>query len=245
MSDQETHSWVTTTWPGILKARGEGNTAQKARNELLVRYHEAVYHYLKLKIKEPSVAEDLYSNFALRLLQSDDLVRRADPQKGRFRNYLKTALHHMVMDHYRGKNRKGAFVPLEAAPHEPVAVDDAEQDFSPIWRQELLNQTWKALEEAETKSGQIHCTVLRCASDHPDLKGPQLAEHLSTQLGKSITPENVRQLLHRARDQFAKLLLEEVERSLENPTLDELEKELIELELLSYCKKSLEARRKG
>ncbi|HVS37989.1 MAG TPA: hypothetical protein VMS17_20685 [Gemmataceae bacterium] len=242
------HSWVTTIWSGVFGGRGDDGDAKKARNHLLVRYHEAVYHYFVAKIRDPNAAHELYSNFAVKLIETDRILKNADPSRGRFRHYLKAALHHMVIDYYRSKKRGEQLrrMTFDPAEHDVIATnDEAERDadFSPIWRQELLNQAWKTLQTLEDRTGQPHYTVLRCQSDNPDLRAPQLAERLSAKLGKPFTPEAVRQALHRARGKFAALLLEEVERTLESPTIDDLEAELIDQQLLPYCKKALEERR--
>ena len=50
-------------------------------------------------------------------------------------------------------------------------------------------------------------------------------------------------MLHRAREQFANLLLDEVEQSLDDPSHDDLEEELIELQLIEYCRDALADRR--
>lgn len=241
------HSWVMTAWSGVFQGRGEGHGARQARNELLVRYHEAVYHYFLAKIRDPHAANELYSNFAVKLIETDRILKNADPTRGRFRHYLKAALHHMVIDYYRSQKRgqKVGQIAFDPAQHDVIEVNEDERDgdFSPIWRQELLNQAWKALQAIEQTSAQPHYTVLRCQSDNPDLKALQLAELLTTRLGKPFTPDSVRQALHRAREKFAVLLLEEVERTLESPTPDELEAELIDQQLLPYCKKALARRR--
>jgi RNA polymerase sigma-70 factor (ECF subfamily) len=238
-------SWMATTWPRILQGRGEDERALQARNELLMRYHEAVYHYFLRTIRDPHAAQELYSNFALRLIESDALIRRADPQRGRFRSYLKTALHNMVIDYYRKQARERRVQPLSLDPATHDVPDQDDNTFSPVWRQELLNQAWKALEQSDRKSGQSFYVVLRFQSEHPELKAPQLAEQLGPRLGKSLTAEAVRQILHRGREKFAELLLAEVERSLEEPTLDELEQELVELQLLAVCRKAIDKRRAG
>jgi DNA-directed RNA polymerase specialized sigma24 family protein len=240
------HSWVVTTWSGVFKGRGEGDTAKRARNELLVRYHEAVYHYFLAKIRDPNAARELYSNFAVKLIENDRILTNVDPARGRFRHYLKAALHHMVIDYYRNRAREPLRrINFDPAEHDVIDPNEGEgdRDFSPIWRQELLNQAWKALQTLEQRSGQPHYTVLRCQSDNPDLKGPQLAERLSAKLGKPFSHDGVRAALHRARAKFAALLLEEVERTMDSPTLDKLEEELIDQQLLPYCKKALEERR--
>jgi hypothetical protein len=52
-------------------------------------------------------------------------------------------------------------------------------------------------------------------------------------------------LIHRAREQFADLLLDEIMPSLERPTLDTLEEELIDLDLIEYCRGALDQRRQA
>ena len=236
------HSWVMTTWDGVFNGRGEGDDAKRARHSLLLRYHEAVYHYFLRKIRDPHAAHELYSNFAVKIIESDRLLKRADPARGRFRNYLKTALHHMVVDYYRARKVGGKVgqIVFDPAEHDAAADDDFSEQ---VWPQELLNQAWKALQSQEKQTGQPHYTVLRCQSDNPGLKAPQLAERLTVLLGKLYTSESVRQALHRAREKFAGFLLEEVERTLESPTPEELEAELIDLKLLAYCQKALAKRR--
>ena len=116
----------------------------------------------------------------------------------------------MVIDYYRARKAGGKVgqIVFDPAEHD-VAADD---DFSEqVWPQELLNQAWKTLQSLEKQTGQPHYTVLRCQSDNPGLKAPQLAERLTVLLGKPYTSESVRQALHRAREKFAGFLLEEVE----------------------------------
>jgi RNA polymerase sigma-70 factor (ECF subfamily) len=66
-----------------------------------------------------------------------------------------------------------------------------------------------------------------------------MAEQLSATLGKPLTAAGVRQTLHRAREKFADLVLEEVLHSLATPTVEQLEEELTELGLLDYCRPAL------
>jgi RNA polymerase sigma factor (sigma-70 family) len=238
VNDNLLHTWVKTAWSKILLGRGEGDAAQEARSELLVRYHEVVLRYFLAKLRDEQAARELYSNFALRLLESDALIKSADPRRGPFRHYLKRALHNMVRDHFR-RLRGARGVTLD----DDLPDDAPDDDFRREWPQELLNQAWKALEEHDRAAQSHHYTVLRCQSDHPDLKPSELADLLSAKLGKPMAPEAIRKALQRARERFAQLLLAEVERSLGNPTLDELEQELIDLQLLAICKKALSERR--
>jgi hypothetical protein len=78
--------------------------------------------------------------------------------------------------------------------------------------------------------------VLRCKTDQPEARSAQLADQVSAQLGKAVTGESVRQLVHRARRRFAELLVEEVGRSLNTTAPDRVAEELIELGLMCYCR---------
>jgi RNA polymerase sigma factor (sigma-70 family) len=239
VNDPTPHSWVETAWSQILLGRGEGDTAQRARAELVLRYHEVVYRYFRAKLRNEHAAQEMYSNFTLRLLETDALIRTADPQRGPFRRYLRRALRNMVRDYFRRLRTHR----LEQLPEEVADEAARDDDFVREWRQELLNHAWKALEEYDRFAGSQHYPVLRFQSDHPDLKPEQLVEQLGAVLGEPLTQEAARQARHRARYRFGQLLLAEVERSLQEPTLDELEQELADLELLAYCKQPLKERR--
>jgi RNA polymerase sigma-70 factor (ECF subfamily) len=167
----------------------------------------------------------------LRFLRGD--FRRADPQRGRFRDYVKTALIHLVNDYYRAQRERPG--PLPADVSGPAAPADADAQFLASWGEELLNRTWAALAETNPT---FHA-VLLAHVQHPDLQSPQLAEQLTAQLGKPFTATHIRVTLHRAREKFADLLLEEVARSLETPTEAELEQELRDLRLLKLCTSAL------
>jgi hypothetical protein len=70
-----------------------------------------------------------------------------------------------------------------------------------------------------------------------------MAEQLAARLGKPVSATSMRQTLHRARDRFAELLLDEVVQTLGRSAEEDLEQELIELNLLTYCQAALDRRR--
>jgi RNA polymerase sigma factor (sigma-70 family) len=241
--DIEQHlSHISTQWTMLYLAhRGEALEVAEARQTLMLRYCGAVYRYLLRAVRDVNVAEDLTQEFALRFIQGR--FGQVDREQGRFRNYVKGALFRLVQDHYRalGKNRPvsldGQFA--VAAPDEAEA---AEQAFRESWRQELLSRAWKALEQVQGETGQPYHDVLRCRVDQPDLSSKQLAEQMAARLGKPITAAGVRQLLHRARERFAELLLDDIRQSLEGAPADQIAEELAELNLLKYCKDILDRR---
>lgn len=241
---------LATQWSRVFEAQASrGDRAEVARHELLVRYHQAVHRYFQDQLRDPHAAGKLISNFALRVLEVHAFLRRADPQRGRFRDYLRTILRRMVVDHYREQQRdQKKQQPLIAGsddePAELASTPDEDQRFIALWRQELIDQAWKGLEDAEKKTGQPYAAFLRYQSDHPGCRSADIAAHFTSH-GKKFTAAGARQLIHRARERFGELLVEEVARSLrsgeEKVAADHIERELIELNLLfSYCKAALE-----
>jgi hypothetical protein len=125
----------------------------------------------------------------------------------------------------------------------------AEQElaWTRSWREELLAKAWQALAEVERSSGTPYHAVLRFRLDHPELHSPDLAAQLGAQLGKPLTAASVRVLIHRAREMFAERLFDLVLNSVDGDALagDSLaaaEQELIELNLLDYCRSALRRR---
>src|SRR5262249_49941536 len=143
------------------------------------------------------------------------------------------------------KKRKRSPQPLNPDAPEPAAeASTAEQDreFLTSWRDELLARAWTALDAFEKESGKPFYKVLRFRVEHAELSSAQLAEQLGAQMGKSLTAAGFRQTLHRAREKFADLVLDQVLQSLDNPSAEHLEQELIDLGLLDYCRPALEQR---
>jgi RNA polymerase sigma-70 factor (ECF subfamily) len=239
-------SQLATLWSVVRQAhQGPAEDMRAARQLLLERYRGAARRYLLGALREADAAEELFQEFALRFLRGD--FRRADPQRGRFRNFLKTALFRLVV-HYRRRQQRQP-LPLREDALQLARRDDdlapAEHEFLYCWRQELLARAWQALQRESEKTGRAFYAVLRFRADNAALRSPEMAQQLGSQLGRTLTAACVRQLLHRARERFADALLDEVVHSLDRPTQEQLEQELIDLGLLEYCRPALQRRNCG
>jgi RNA polymerase sigma factor (sigma-70 family) len=239
-------SQIATQWSVIFQAhQRESAAVTEAQRLLMQRYAGPVYRYLLGIARDPDVADDLAQEFALRFLRGD--FHRVDPSHGRFRDFVKAALRHLAVDHRRrqeARRRRVAVGEVDlAALAEPPP--DPDERFVQDWREALLARAWEALARVEEETGQPFHTLLRFRAEHPEVRSAQMAEQLSARLGKPLTAAGVRQTLHRARDRYADLLLDEVARSLERPGPEELADELVELNLLTYCRPALERRREG
>jgi RNA polymerase sigma-70 factor (ECF subfamily) len=190
------------------------------------RYYTGAYHYLLGALRNEDEALDLFQEFAVRFLRGD--FRRADPERGRFRDYLKKALINLANDHKR-RRAKGP-LPLTADVAAPSTGAEDDAAFVASWRSTLLDRAWEALAKAQPVS---HAALLHRSQD-PDLPARDLAQELTRRFDREFTVGNIRVILHRARALFADLLREEVKNSLDNPSAEDVRQELRALRLEKY-----------
>src|SRR5260370_23847891 len=90
-------SRISTLWTVVYQAhQGSTDAVSAAQRALLERYSGAIHRYLLGAVRDPEVADDLFQEFALRFLRGD--FNRADRERGRFRNFIKTSLFHLIVD---------------------------------------------------------------------------------------------------------------------------------------------------
>lgn len=245
MDEDDLHiSRINTAWSMVREAHGDHTAVQSAQQRLLDRYGAAVRRYALSALRNEDAADEVFQEFALKFVRGD--LGKADPDRGRFRAFVKTIVYRLIVDYQRRAKKTGRDSGLHSNIAEPAADEDANQDdpmFDSNWRDELLARCWQRLESDEAESGKPYHTVLKYRVAHPDLRSPELADGLSKELGKPINAGAVRVLVHRARELFAELLLDEVTESLASGSLDEAEQELIDLDLLEYCRPAFEKRR--
>lgn len=243
MDDDSHLSQIQTLWSMVERAHGDHTNVQTAQQTLLDRYGGAIRRYALAALRDEDAADEVCQEFALKFVRGD--FRGADPGKGRFRAFVKTIVYRLIVDYQRRQKKLDREGQMHSNLGEPALVGGKEEDalFQASWRDDLLARCWGRLAEYECTSGKPYHTVLRYRVEHPEARSPELAEGLSQALGKSINAGAVRVMLHRSRDAFADLLLEEVTNSLADSSVDAAEEELIELDLLDYCKPALDRRR--
>ena len=229
-------SRISTLWTLIHQAHGDSpNAGAEAHRLLMQRYCGAVYRYLLGALRDEEAALELFQEFALRFVRGD--FRRADPERGRFRDYVRTSLIHLVTDYHRARaNRPGPLpADLAAPPMPPMSESDsadADESFLQAWRNELIDRAWVALAE---QNSTYHSVLLEHV-EHPDAQPAERLERLGRELNRELSPSNLRVTLHRARQAFARHLRTEVERSLDAPSELELAQELQLLRLEMLCR---------
>lgn len=244
MTDESHLSRIETMWSVVRRAHADRTIeVHAAQQQLLDRYGGAIRRYLMSALRNPDAADDVYQEFSLKFVRGD--FHRADPERGRFRSFVKSVLVNLIIDHKRKRGKQMRERGLDAVNQDPGLRDEEflDETFVHSWRDDMLQRCWQRLEQQDQTTGGRHFTVLRFRADHPDLRSDALADELTAVLGRDISAGNVRVLIHRARDAFAELMLEEISQSLESPTVDAIEEELVDLDLLDYCRPILDRRR--
>src|SRR5207253_2502588 len=116
--------------------------------------------------------------------------RHADPQRGRFRDYLKMVLRHLITDHQKRQGSRPLPLPPDVpARREELVGQQADEQFQEVWRDELTRRAWDALADLERHSGQLLFTVLHFRTDHLDMPLAEMANQLAGQFGRPVTAE--------------------------------------------------------
>jgi RNA polymerase sigma-70 factor (ECF subfamily) len=215
---------LQTNWRLIRDAHAPGPEGQAAMKDLIGRYHDAVAAYLRLKLKDEHLADEVLQEFWTKLLTHK--LAGADHTKGRFRDYLRTVLHRLIIDHFRGRK-------LQQLPPgdllDPAAPDE---EYDRVWRESVIRRVWARLEtyEASTPKNR-YARVLHLRVDNPDASIEDIAALLSQSAGSVMSPEAFRKTLQRARVKFLDLLIQELRDGMLHPTQADVEHEIHDLGL--------------
>jgi len=224
--------FTTTRWSVVLRAGGASpEEAHVALEQLCADYWYPLYAFIRRKGHSPEDAADLTQSFFAKLL-ANDFAQGLTPEIGRFRSFLLTSLNRFLVDDWRAARRQkrggGAFVDsldsLIAERGEASYLGELGHSETP---ERLFQRTW-----AETLFARVlnrlsaECAARgdgRFAVVEPFLSTqsdpPPLAEAAS-QLGLSVSA--FKSLLHRLRERYRELLLQEVSQTLgANQSADE------------------------
>src|SRR5438270_10690882 len=90
----------TTHWTLVAAAgRGTGEAKRQAMAELIQAYSPALRHYLVQSRRiNPDHADDLLQGFVADKILEQDLIRRAEEGRGRFRGFLLSSLDRYILN---------------------------------------------------------------------------------------------------------------------------------------------------
>ncbi len=219
MDSQATASrFQTTSWTLILRAR----SSPKQVADVLATYWRPVYGYLRRKGQSRQDAADLTQGFLTKVLE-DDLIGRADRDRGKFRTFLLSCLNSFVIDEYRGR-RGPRLVPAEPSEldaAEPEESDDPFRAFDHQWAATILQIAIERLRTAcESEGLHRHWQVFEKRLLQPVCHGcdPVPVEDLAASLGVADRDE-VYSMLYTVKRKFRQILREAVSETVDDPAL--------------------------
>ena len=224
--------FTTTQWSVVLAAGdSQGTDSRKALSTLCQTYWYPVYAHVRQQGEDPDRAQDLTQGFFTYLLESKSL-RVANPDRGRFRSFLKASLRHYLSHEWRRERtqKRGGGRAVFSLDHaeaesrydlEPADEETPESVFEERWARTLLSEVFKRLRsEMREGTGQYRFRRLEgFLTGHPS-RTPYKQVAAELEMSESA----VKVTLHRMRRRFGMLLREEVARTVDDP--DEVDAEI-------------------
>lgn len=223
--------FATTRWSIVLSCAdstlGE-DTVRKALAELCKIYWRPVFTFICRHGRSVPDAQDLTQDFLLMVLEGN-LLKRADPSRGRFRSLLLKALQNFLLDDLdkkRARKRGGdvQFVSwddwMAEAPSQLTvsahALESwpAERLFDLRWAATVVEQAVRRLREECESQGKLRVfEALRpcLGAERDDVSYATLSQTLA------VPEATVKRLVHRLRQRYRQLLRAEVAETVADP----------------------------
>jgi RNA polymerase sigma-70 factor (ECF subfamily) len=223
--------FATTRWSLVLEAGQNADVnSREALAQLCRMYWYPLYAYVRRRGSSAAQAEDLTQGFFAQLLEQN-IVKGADPARGRFRAYLLGALRHFLSNQRsrertikRGGGRKP--IPLDVADAERRYGLEVAHELTPEriyergWALTLLERVMGQLREQFEREGKGHIFDRLRGSLGGGKRGSsrQIAAELELSEGA------VRVALHRLRGRYRALLREQIAQTV--ASADQIEAEI-------------------
>ncbi len=154
----------TTQWSMVLRAQDPAAVEHRQGIDNLVRlYWRPIYLYIRTSwSKSNEDAKDLTQGFLTKLIEGG-VIEGYEKEKGRFRSYLKSALHHFLIDRKREESRKkrggGRFAVTleEELPPIPTDAGSPEELFDRAWAQTVLDRALSEVRDDLIRRGRERC----------------------------------------------------------------------------------------
>ncbi|MEL6108194.1 MAG: sigma factor [Planctomycetota bacterium] len=213
---------ISTQWSAVSDA-----------NFFVLRYVDAIRHYLNRLLQNEDDVEDVLQQFLVKVIENG--FERADPDKGRFRHYLIRAIRNEVVTWQRKRSKHRSFSIEAMGETADGQRDEIHRSWDDQWYQCVLKRCWKQLRQHQAeRAGNLAYSVLSTASEHVGMSSEKLARRVSEATGQPLGAAAFRKQLSRARRVFAESIIKEVSETLEHPTPESVQSELRELGLIGF-----------
>ncbi len=205
--------FATTRWSIVLAAGDRGRQESRdALTQLCEAYWYPLYAYVRRRVHDVQEAQDLTQAFFSGLLEKQTIAR-ADPERGRFRAFLLTALQNFLnneWDKTRAVKRGGGKLELSLDFHsgesryqiEPAHDLTPEKLYERRWVLTLLEQVLESLRIELTQAGKLPYFD----QFKETLTGQQTADDYAQAAAVlGITPAAAKQAAYRLRKRYREL----------------------------------------
>lgn len=214
-----------TQWTVVLEAGGRDPQAARLALESLARsYWKPVYAFIRARWGAgPEESKDLAQEFFVRLLDGT-LLERASPERGRFRGFVKAALHCFLINEKRDAERlkRGgdhSFVPLDAAVPDIAGGRTPDQVLDDEWKKQLLAVAADRLRDELAAEGKARTFAI---FEEYFLSGQEGASYRDVASRHAITESAVSDHLMAAKRRYRDILRDLVAETVEDSrSLDE------------------------
>ena len=226
MDERSDPQWFSTTHWSVVLSAGEANSSQasEALEKLCRAYWPPLYSYIRGQGHSPEEAQDLTQAFFEKLLKKN-FWARADPQKGRFRSFLLTALRHFLADErdrVRTAKRGGglSFISFDEQSSEARFLEglgqkvSSEQQFDRQWAATVLEQARTKLRQECVASGKSALYDRVSLVDGRNESAVSYAV-IAQELGMTISA--IKSAVSRLRARYGELVREEVAHTVSSP----------------------------
>ena len=204
----------TTHWSIVLRARGGADAARPALETLCRTYRPPVLAYIRGRGYPPEAAEDLAQAFFTRFLENA-YHADADPDRGRFRAFLLTALKRFLInsdiENHAQKRGGGMHFDALSTNTSDIALIDLnaapDVEFERNWAITILDSAMRKLRAEAEHAGKLNLFehVHEFLTERPDD-----AEYEQAAAALGMRRNTLAVAIHRMRHRLRELVREEV-----------------------------------
>jgi RNA polymerase sigma-70 factor (ECF subfamily) len=230
----------TTDWTALRATKDRRDPGYlEAMNRCMAAYWKPVFYFLRSKGCPLHEAEDLTQEFFLQFFHRH-WIRRADPERGRFRTFLLTILTRFLADQRPPRARRqtafddrlvsiSALMGDRDRGFEPPANETPEEVFMKQWARAVIDNVRRGLQRWCEFRGRPDWYEVFSAHYFPPPGSARVTQNALADRFR-LTRDQVRYALEEVNRQFIEFLRSEVGRQVDSPA--ELEAEIDDLQRL-------------
>jgi len=207
-----------TLWTVVLRAKDPAAPDRREALERLFQTYWKPVYFLIRRTRDAEAAQDIAQGFFTAFLEKD-FLKSVEREKGKFRTFLCVALRHYMADEYdragalkRGGGRTLLSLDFARAETEisrvPAAKDDPDKFFQRQWALEVIKRALQALRSEFQASDRL--AEFEAISLYLSAGGKDAPSHADLAARLSLSETDVNNRVHRLRQRYRELILEEV-----------------------------------